>query len=149
MEDIILIIVLYFIGTLVADQAKRKKRKERREREQTQEDSLGDIFGLDLPSSTQQESKPNFEIPKIAGAPKSKPEPGADGVYREEDTQEVNKYQEYLNRRSNAEPKNMREKTSLKVIEATKEQLTLSREKVREGIVLAEILGKPKAYKRR
>lgn len=161
MENIILIIVLYLIGTIVSDNAKRKKRRSQKRGKHTEENRVPpdfDIppldrdnpFDFEIPPVKTKKSQ-DFEIPKLEGAPKSKPAPGADGVYREEEEKIVNPYLDYLKRDA---PKN-KEKTSgmeqnipLKVDKVSKKSTKLSTENVRYGIIMAEILGKPKAYRR-
>ena len=150
MEDIILIIVLYVIGTLAADQANRKKRRKKREDGERQPDfdappSRNDNpFDFEIPPI--KTKNPNdFEIPKIENA--SQKNSNANTIYREEP--KPNKYQKYLNERKKTTPHEETSNTPITIGEIGKERITMSKERVREGIVLAEILGKPKAYGRR
>ena len=161
MENIILIIVLYLIGTMVSDNAKRKKRRSQRRDTEAEENRMPpdfDIPPLDRDNPFDFEIPPiegkksnDFEIPKIEGAPKSKPELGPDGVYREEEEKIVNPYMDYIKR----DAPEKKEKTSdtkqnipLKVEEVAKKSTKLSTENIRYGIIMAEVLGRPKAYRR-
>ena len=147
MENIILIIVLYLIGTIVSDNAKRKKRRSQRRDTEAEEKRMPPDF--DIPP-LDRDNPFDFEIPKIEGAPKSKPEFGPDGVYREEE-KIVNPYMDYI-KRDASEKKDKTSDTKqnipLKVEETVRKSTKLSTENVRYGIIMAEILGKPKAYRR-
>ena len=123
MENLILIIVLYVIGSLISDKANEEKRKKRKAER--------------IPAPTDTKLPPydnpfDFDIPKIEGTPKDDP------------------YLKYLN---TAEKKEKRSKesedTSIKSASIERKTFAISKDKVREGIILAEILGKPKALKGR
>ncbi len=117
MENIILIIVLYFIGALVSDKANRNKRRKRKNH-----DKNGN-------------SEPNFEIPsldrdipKIAGALKSENKPANNEAYQNTETQTL--------------------KPDAKTNIASDKSIVLTKDNVRTGVILSEILNKPKAYRR-
>ena len=127
MEDIILIIVLYVIGTLVADKANSKKRKKKKKREDVNM------------------SPPDFEIPTLKRDGSlgdmlkdifsdPKPEPA------------LNDSQEPVNEPKIPPPKTPKPKVIVQ--ETRKPTISLDRDTVREGIILAEILGKPLAKRR-
>ncbi|MBR3623375.1 MAG: hypothetical protein IKN43_08520 [Selenomonadaceae bacterium] len=140
MENLILIIVLYVIGSLISDKANEKKRKKRKSSQIPQPTDIE----IPLPNRN---NPFDFEIPKIEGAPKSKSEPSSDGVYREEPKE--NPYLKYLN--TTAEKKKQaeeRDDASIKPVSGERKKFAIPINKVREGIILAEILGKPKALKR-
>lgn len=105
MENIVLIIILYFIGSLVADKAERSRRKKR-----------GD-----------------FEIPP---------------VYDEKlklDTQfntDAKPIEEVKNLKSDDKKTEIKEDAF-----KSDKSLVLTKENVRTGFILAEILNKPKAYR--
>lgn len=121
MENIILIIVLYFLGTLVTDKAKRKQR---RKNNRNQRESIPIDFDM---SSAQKNNSWDFEIPELEGAPNSKPNIDTDINFDEK-------------------PKEIQKEPIETTVKST-ENLQLSSDNVRYGIVLAEILGKPKAYR--
>jgi len=111
MENIILIIVLYFIGTLVSDKANRNKRRKRKNHDKV--DKTEPTF--EIPSL-------NRDIPKIDSALKSKNEPA------QAETQTL--------------------KPDAKINAASDKSLVLTKANVKTGVILAEILNKPKAYRR-
>ncbi|MBO6179219.1 MAG: hypothetical protein J6O04_08600 [Selenomonadaceae bacterium] len=141
MENLILIIVLYVIGSLISDKANEKKRKKRKAER--------------IPAPTDTKLPPydnpfDFDIPKIEGAPKDEPEPSLDldEVYKEEPKD--NPYLKYLNTAEEKEKRSKESKdTSIKSASIERKTFAISKDKVREGIILAEILGKPKALKGR
>ncbi len=117
MENIILIIVLYFIGTLVSDKANRNKRKKRKNH-----DKVGNSeSNFDIPSL-------NRDIPQIENALKSENKPAQNEAYQKAETQNL--------------------KPDAKTNIASDKPVVLTKDNVRTGIILAEILNKPKAYRR-
>lgn len=160
MENVILIIVLYLIGTMVSDSAKRKKRRSQRQGKNTEENSVPQDFDIppldrdnpfdfEIPPVKKDESL-DFEIPKLEGAPKTKPEPGIDGVYREEE-EFKNPYLDYLQRdasKNKHKTSDTEQNVPLKVENISRERNVLTKDNIRYGIIMAEVLGKPKAYRR-
>ena len=131
MEDIILIIVLYIIGTLVADQADRKKRKKKKKH-----------YDVDTPPASR-ETPLDFEIPTLK---RDNDFENNFDVHETKSESDSNKYQEYLNESKDSPLKSL--ETPIIVRETPKLETSLSRETVREGIILAEILGRPLAKRR-
>ena len=146
MENLILIIVLYVIGSLISDKANEKKRR----KQKAEKNPANKIpQKADIPSS-KRNSPFDFEIPKLEGAPNSGPEPVLEKPYEEnhEESYKENRYLKYLNKKKE-EKQIAEEAAQIRPLAQERRISALSRDKVREGIILAEILGKPKALKYR
>lgn len=143
MENIILVIILYFIASLVSDKANRNKRRKQR----TLDNAKNGNSDFKVPPSG--DNPFGFEISKLEGSLKKIFGSQSNDVYQEEEPKVDNKYDDYLksgNKRSEVQTETS--VSSLNHPDNKKESLILTKENVSTGIILSEILGKPKVYRR-
>ncbi len=155
MENILLIIFLYFIATIFSDRNKRKKRRmppsgppeQMPQQVPRGQDGAAPRRGVD------------FEIPHLEGAP---PVPSADGVYHEEEDEASGKpaphperdlWQEYVERTRHAVLRNGAG-SSETAIEASAGEagkphpILMDPQTALQAVALAEVLNRPKAYRK-
>ena len=155
MENILLIIFLYFIATIFSDRNKRKKR--RMPPPGTPEQMPGRVpRGQD---GTAPRREIDFEIPHLEGAP---PVPSADGVYREEEDEiprkpasqpKRNLWQEYAEQGRHAGLRNSAGISGAAMEASAGEAgkphpILMDPQTALQAVALAEVLNRPKAYRK-